>query len=163
MDKSPDTELLGSMRAVIRLARIAQQACEEAGLTLAQYRALNSAVSGEQRAYEIARYTAVSRPAVSALTNGMVRAGLIERSDTAGDGRGVLFSITEHGEGSLRRAEVLLVERITEVLGESSGALSALRALQVEAIEEALDDQADRDFGAGRRRAWTTSRRGKDD
>ncbi|MGW4030058.1 MarR family winged helix-turn-helix transcriptional regulator [Streptomyces sp. NPDC004838] len=156
MEKSPDTELLGSIRAVIRLARIAQQACEEAGLTLAQYRALNSAVSGEQRAYELARYTAVSRPAVSALTNGMVRSGLIERSDTAGDGRGVVFSITDHGVETLRRAEALLVGRIREVLGESGDAVSALSALRVEAIEAALDAQVDKDFGAGTGRAYAS-------
>jgi DNA-binding MarR family transcriptional regulator len=152
MEKNQDTELLGSIRTVIRLARIVQQACEEAGLTLAQYRALNSAVNGERRAYELARYTAVSRPAVSALTNGMVRAGLIERSDTAGDGRGVVFSITRHGVDTLRAAETLLVERIKDVLGTTGDALAALGALRVEEIEAALDAQADKDFGpAGRR------------
>ncbi|WP_329014175.1 MarR family winged helix-turn-helix transcriptional regulator [Streptomyces sp. NBC_00690] len=154
MEKSPDAELLGSIRTVIRLARIVQQACEEAGLTLAQYRALNSAVNGEQRAYELARYTAVSRPAVSALTNGMVRAGLIERSDAARDGRGVLFSITQHGVDTLRGAEDLLVERIKDVLGETGDALGAFRALRVDEIEAALDAQADKDFGPAGRRAW---------
>ncbi|MEV7287684.1 helix-turn-helix domain-containing protein [Streptomyces sp. NPDC093252] len=153
MEKSPDTELLGSIRTVIRLARIVQQACEEAGLTLAQYRALNSAVDGGQRAYELARYTAVSRPAVSALTNGMVRAGLIERSETAGDGRGVVFSITQHGVDTLRGAEGLLVQRIKDVLGETGDAVEAFRALRVEEIEAALDIQAEKDFGGGGRRA----------
>ncbi|MER7047127.1 MarR family winged helix-turn-helix transcriptional regulator [Streptomyces jumonjinensis] len=149
METTPDTELLGSIRAVIRLARIAQQACEEAGLTLAQFRALNSAAKGGQRAYELARSTAVSRPAVSALTNGMVRMGLIERGGSAEDGRGVLFSITDQGVETLHRAEELLVERVRKVLGESGdGAVRALSALRVDEIEAALDAQALRDFGA---------------
>ncbi|GLF98516.1 MarR family winged helix-turn-helix transcriptional regulator [Streptomyces yaizuensis] len=149
METSPDTELLDSIRAVIRLARIAQQACEEAGLTLAQYRALNSAVRGGQRAYELARHTSVSRPAISALTSGMVRLGLIERGGSADDGRGVVFSITDQGVETLRRAEGLLVERIRDVLGESGdGAVRALSALRVDEIEAALDARALRDFGA---------------
>ncbi|GII92470.1 MarR family winged helix-turn-helix transcriptional regulator [Sinosporangium siamense] len=148
MDKYSDTELLNSIRTVIRLARIAQQACEEAGLTMAQYRALTSAVAGRQRAYELAQYTAVSRPAISALTSGMVRDGLIERSGLASDGRGVVFDVTDQGLEMLRNAEHLLIERFEHVLGDATSALEVLDSL---ALEDALDQQADKDFGVQRR------------
>lgn len=144
MNTGPDTELLGAIRTVIRMARIAQQVCEAGGLTMPQFRALNSAAGGEQRAYELAEYAAVSRPAISALTNGMVKAGLIERSGTAADGRGVLFSITATGLETLRHVERLLVERFAEVLGDSRAALAALHSAE---LETALNTQRDKEFG----------------
>ncbi|MFK4731459.1 MarR family transcriptional regulator [Agromyces mediolanus] len=137
--------LLDSVRTVIRLARIAQQACEEAGLNLAQYRALNSARDAGRRAYELAQATAVTRPAVTSLTNGMVKAGLIARESSKTDGRGVVFVVTEYGSERLREAEALLLARFREVLGDAVGALEALDTIP---LELALDEQVDRDFGA---------------
>ncbi|MEV4893189.1 MarR family winged helix-turn-helix transcriptional regulator [Nonomuraea sp. NPDC050540] len=144
MDKGMDADLLAAVRTIVRLARIAQQACEEGGLTMPQYRALTSAAAGRQRAYELARYTAVSRPAISALTNGMVRSGLIERGGLASDGRGVVFDVTRHGHEVLDTVNRLLVERFQEVLGD---AREVLKVLNSEALEEALERQADKDFG----------------
>jgi DNA-binding MarR family transcriptional regulator len=142
-----DDQLLDPIRTVIRLSRIAQQVCEEAGLNLAQYRALNSAVEVGQRAYELAQATAVSRPAVTSLTGGMVRAGLIERTASPDDGRGVVFVITPLGLQRLRDAERMLVARFAEVLGDAAPALAAL---ETGALQAALDEQADRDFGRRR-------------
>ena len=139
-----DAELVDAIRTVIRLARIAQQACEEVGLTLPQYRALNSAVRGRRRSFELAQYSAVSRPAMSALTTGLERLGHFERRTAEADGRGVYFKLTKQGRATLDAAERLLAERFDEVLGD---ALPSLRALDTEAIEAALDRQADRDFG----------------
>ena len=142
-----DDDLLDPIRTVIRLSRIAQQVCEEAGLNLAQYRALHSAVAAGQRAYELAQATAVSRPAVTSLTNGMVKAGLIAREASPEDGRGVVFVITPLGEERLRTAERMLVERFAAVLGDAAPALAAL---QTAPLQAALDAQADRDFGRRR-------------
>ncbi|CCH28414.1 MarR family transcriptional regulator [Actinosynnema sp. NPDC047251] len=148
-DRDSDTRMLDAIRTVIRLARIAQQVCEDGGLTLAQYRALSSAALGHQRAYELARYAAVTRPAISALTSGMVKSGFIRRSGTADDGRGVLFSITDHGREVLDRVEGLLVRRFTDVLGNSGEALTLLHSTE---LEDAIDAQADREFGPSRTR-----------
>lgn len=144
MADDAERQLLDPIRTVIRLSRIAQQVCEEAGLTLAQYRALNSAVSAGRRAYELAQATAVSRPAVSSLTNGMVKAGLIARESSPEDGRGVVFVITDHGVERLREAERMLIARFAEVLGDAG---SALAALDTAPLQAALDEQADKDFG----------------
>ena len=140
-------DLLDPIRVVIRLSRIAQQVCEEAGLNLAQYRALNSAVSSGRRAYELAQATAVSRPAVSSLTNGMVKAGLIARESSPDDGRGVVFVITDFGLERLRTAERMLVDRFREVLGDAG---VALEQLDTGPLHAALDEQVERDFGKQR-------------
>jgi len=137
-------ELLDAVRTVIRLARIAQQACDEVGLTLPQYRALNSIVRGARRPFELARYSAVSRPAMSALTAGLERQGLAERHDDEADGRGVHFVMTSKGQQVFDEVEHLLVERFRQVLGTTE---ESLRNLDTIVLEAALDQQLDRDFG----------------
>jgi DNA-binding MarR family transcriptional regulator len=137
-------ELLDSIRTIIRLARIAQQTCDELGLTLPQYRALNHNVRGPHRAFELARYSAVSRPAMSALTSGLERMGLLERHDDEVDGRGVHFVTTEQGRQVFAEVEDRLVERFRAVLGPAE---QALRELDTVALETALERQTDRDFG----------------
>jgi len=139
------TDLTDSIRTVIRLARIAQQALDELGLSLPQYRALNAIVRGPQRAFELARYSAVSRPAMSALTTGLERQGWVERQVTTEDGRGVAFVATAAGRRQFERAEDLLRRRFATVLG---AATDALAALDTEALEAALDHQVERDFPA---------------
>lgn len=140
-------DLIDPIRAVIRLSRIAQQVCEEVGLNLAQYRALNSAIGAGTRAMALAQATAVSRPAVTSLTNGMIKAGLIAREASPDDGRGVVFVVTPLGREKLETAERRLVERFTEVLGDAAPALARL---ETAALQAALDEQADRDFGKRR-------------
>lgn len=135
--------LTDAIRTVIRLARIAQQALDEVGLSLPQYRALNAIVRGPQRAFELARYSAVSRPAMSALTTGLERQGWIEREAAPADGRGVSFVATDEGRRQFARAEDVLRRRFASVLGDATG---ALRALDTTALEAALDHQAERDF-----------------
>jgi DNA-binding MarR family transcriptional regulator len=137
-------KLSDAIRVVIRMARIAQQVCEEVGLTLPQYRALNSAARGRRRAFELARYSSVSRPAMSALTAGLERMGLFERSTAESDGRGVYFVASDRGLQALDEVERLLVQRFEEVLGP---AVERLGELDIAAIEAALDQQVERDFG----------------
>lgn len=144
MPEDDAADLLAAIRTTIRLARIAQQACEEAGLNLAQYRALTSARGAGRRAFELANATAVSRPALTSLMKGMERSGLIAREIVDDDGRGVLFVVTPLGAERLRHAELLLIERFTDTLRDARAALEALNTAPLDA---ALDAQADRDFG----------------
>ncbi len=138
-----DDELTDSIRMVIRLARIAQQACDEVGLSLPQYRALNAIVRGPQRAFELARYSAVSRPAMSALTSGLERQGWIERGTAPADGRGVSFVASDAGRARFAEAERLLRDRFAAVLGDATDALLAIDTVTIEA---ALDRQVEQDF-----------------
>jgi DNA-binding MarR family transcriptional regulator len=137
------SDLTDPIRTVIRLARIAQQALDEVGLTLPQFRALNAVVRGPQRAMDLARYSAVSRPAMSALTAGLEKQGWVERRSSTDDGRGVSFVATPAGWQQFEVAEEVLRQRFGAVLGDS---VSALLALDSDALEGALDRQAERDF-----------------
>jgi DNA-binding MarR family transcriptional regulator len=139
------TDLTDSIRTVIRLARIAQQALDEVGLTLPQYRALNAIVRGPQRAMDLARYSAVSRSAMSALTTGLEKQGWAERRTATEDGRGVTFVATDAGRAKFQAAERLLHAHVTAVLGDAT---DVLLALDTDVIEAALDRQVERDFPA---------------
>jgi DNA-binding MarR family transcriptional regulator len=142
--RGDDDGLLDAVRIVMRLARIIERCCDDVGLTMPQYRALNHAARGKRRSYELARFSAVSRAAMSALTTGMLKAGLLERNDAEGDGRGVEFGATRHGLDVLAALEDRLVARFVEVLGPAA---ASLKTLDVEAIEAALDREVDREFG----------------
>lgn len=142
-DPTDPADLTDAIRTVIRLARIAQQALDDVGLSLPQYRALNAVVRGPQRAFELARYSAVSRPAMSALTTGLERQGWIEREASPADRRGVSFVATDAGREQFARAEELLRGRFGTVLGDAT---VALQALDTDALEAALDQQAEQDF-----------------
>jgi DNA-binding MarR family transcriptional regulator len=81
---------------------------------------------------------------MSALTSGLERQGLVERTTAEADGRGVFFNPTKKGLETFSRAERLLAERFNDVLGDARG---TLKALDTSSIEAALDAQVDRDFG----------------
>lgn len=104
-----------------------------------QYRALKFA-RDKRRAYELADYSDVSRPAISALTTGLERAGLLERSHIEADGRAVYFITSKKGKDLFAKA--LLVRRFSEALGTAACAVETLSAADAELISAALDEAA---------------------
>ena len=146
MSAQQPNRLLGAIRTVIRLSRIAQQVCEQAGITLPQYRAMNKIAHLRRRAHEIATATAVSRPAVTALMAGLENAGLMKRAVVDADKRGFYFVATAKGRKVLAEVERNLVHRFAEILGDSADELRSLSTTG--AIEEALDKQNEREFGS---------------
>jgi DNA-binding MarR family transcriptional regulator len=144
MKEQRDERLVVAIRTVIRLSRIAQQVCEQMGLTLPQYRALSMSVRIKRRAHEIATYTAVSRPAIAALTAGLERLKLVEREVAESDKRGVYFVASAEGRKAVAEAEREMAIRFADVLGDS---VDVLNVLASPAFEKALDNQAEREFG----------------
>jgi DNA-binding MarR family transcriptional regulator len=142
---SLDEQLLDGIRTVIRLARIAQQTCEQTGLTLPQYRALNALAHQKRRAYDLASHSSISRPAVVALTAGLEKLNLLERAVAEYDGRGVYFTVSRKGQKALADANRLLVQRFAEILGDSK---QSLKMLDTVAIDQALDKQYEREQAA---------------
>ena len=98
-------EWIDGVRSLVRLSRVAQWECERTGITLPQYRALLNVSLGTRRASELADFAAVSRPAVTALVNGLVELGLLRRKAVPADGRGVPLVATAKGRRAVGRAE----------------------------------------------------------
>jgi DNA-binding MarR family transcriptional regulator len=105
-----------TIRLLARLARVAEQACQSTGISLPQYRLLDS-ISGEaQRASELAASVGVSRPTLTSLMDGLERGGMLRRAPVPNDRRGIQLVATEAGQAALRRAEAALARRMLELI-----------------------------------------------
>ena len=151
-------EWIDGVRSLVRLSRVAQWECERTGITLPQYRALLNVSLGTRRASELADFAAVSRPAVTALVNGLVELGLLRRKAVPADGRGVHLVATAKGRRAVARAESAMVTRLTGILGDRPETRAMLRELS--GLEGALDEDLVRDV-LGRRTAEKSSKPAK--
>jgi DNA-binding MarR family transcriptional regulator len=114
---APTTDTSGTgaaVRALARLARLLEHACEQ--LTLPQYRLLAMVASGDERATQLAGRLALSKPTVTAVVDGLVERGMLVRSEVAGDRRAVKLSLTPAGRTALAATEAAMSERLAGVL-----------------------------------------------
>lgn len=102
--------------AVAHLARQLEKALGEDGMTLAQYRVLAFLSQGERAASALAERLVVSRPSVTALVDGLVEQGWVERKPSAADRRRVLHELTPAGRRRLERATAVLADGIGSLL-----------------------------------------------
>ena len=122
-------------RILARLARIAEQACQSSGISLPQYRLLDSLGSGPLRASEVAAFVGVSRPTLTSLVDGLVRRNFIVRRPVASDRRGIVLERTQEGSIALQHAEKALLGSLTalvepEMRGQTDEVIAAVsRAL----------------------------------
>ncbi len=107
-------QLATAVRAVAILARQFDRTCQEAGLSLPQYRLLLYARIRPQRASELAERVAVRRPTLTAIVDGLVEAGLLRRASVEGDRRGIRLELTDQGRDKLVEVEGLLAQRLGE-------------------------------------------------
>jgi long-chain acyl-CoA synthetase len=106
---------VGGARAAAYLARVLEIALGEAGLSLAQYRLLCYLSRGSSAASPAARDLSTSRPSVTALVDGVVAKGLVERLPDPGDRRRITLALTPHGFGVLGRADAAITTRLATV------------------------------------------------
>lgn len=102
--------------AVAHLARHLEKALGEDGMTLAQYRVLAFLSHGESAASALAERLVVSRPSVTALVDGLVEQGWVERKVSEADRRCVLHELTADGRRRLERATAVLADGIGGLL-----------------------------------------------
>ena len=96
--------------------------------------------AGDAQASIMADHLAVSRPSVTAVVDGLVARGLVDRRHDNHDRRRVGHSITEEGRRLLDAADATLDQTLDEILDYSTGAAARRIALQgFAAWEEALD------------------------
>ncbi|MGH9105002.1 MAG: MarR family winged helix-turn-helix transcriptional regulator, partial [Acidimicrobiales bacterium] len=104
-------------RAAARLARLVEVALGEVELSLPQYRLLIYLDEGSVSAAKLADYLTVSRPSVTAVVDGLVARGLVERLRDAEDRRRVEHVITGAGRAALAAADASVDAKLEAVAG----------------------------------------------
>jgi long-chain acyl-CoA synthetase len=90
---------------VARLAKVLELAVAEADLSIPQYRMLILLADGSAAASELASKLDVSPPSVTALIDGLVARGLVQRRPAPADRRRVDHLLTAKGQAVLHDAD----------------------------------------------------------
>lgn len=103
-------------RAAARLAKAVENALAEVELTLPQYRMLGHLAAGSAAASALAGNLAVTRPSLTALADGLVAKGLVERCSRPGDRRRVDHLLTVDGRAALASGDEAVERRLADLL-----------------------------------------------
>jgi len=106
--------LASATRALAFAGRALERAAGD--MTLAQFRVLSLITWSPERAGDLARRAAVSRPSLTGLIDGLAARGWVERCSVQGDRRGVHLEVTEAGRHALLDAENRMVDALERVL-----------------------------------------------
>jgi long-chain acyl-CoA synthetase len=107
-------------RTVARLGRQIEIALAQVDLTTAQYRALVQLGEGAEASSSLAAKLAVSRPSVTAVVEGLVQRGLVDRRHSDTDRRRVSVSLTGPGRLVLAEADQVVTAKLAGLLAELS-------------------------------------------
>ena len=103
-------------RTVARLGRQVEVALARVDLTIAQYRVLTQLTEGAEASSSLAAKLAVSRPSITAVVEGLVERGLVDRRHSAADRRRVSVSLTPAGEQVVATADAAVGVKLGEML-----------------------------------------------
>jgi DNA-binding MarR family transcriptional regulator len=109
-----DDELRTAVRTMALVGRKLERAA--APLTLPQYRVLTLIAHAPERASRLAQRADVTKATLTGVIDALVTHGWIERSDVAGDRRGVSLALTLDGATVLEQAEAKMCAWLSEVL-----------------------------------------------
>jgi long-chain acyl-CoA synthetase len=101
-------------RAAARLSKVVEMALDEVGLSLPQYRLMVLLADGSSVATALARRLTVSRPSITALADGLVERGFVERVPDVRDRRCVTHSLTPAGHAALERGDAAIRARLED-------------------------------------------------
>ena len=104
-------------RAAAWLAKHVELALGEVGLSLSQYRVLGLLSEGSAISSAVAERLAVRPPSVSAMVDGLVGRGLIERRHNDDDRRTVSLVLTVTGHRVLADADAAVDARLADLAG----------------------------------------------
>jgi|SoiMethySBSTD1v2_1073268.scaffolds.fasta_scaffold1819923_2 DNA-binding MarR family transcriptional regulator len=132
-------------RAVARLSKVVERALEEVDLSLPQYRLMVLLVDGSAVATALARRLTVSRPSITALADGLVLRGFVERVPDVRDRRCVTHSLTPAGHAALERGDAAIRGRLEGTVAhlparQRKAAIDGL-GLWLEALDAAREAQ----------------------
>jgi DNA-binding MarR family transcriptional regulator len=138
-------------RVAAWLSKRVEVALSQVELTLPQYRVLGILAEGSAAASGLADRLAVRRPSITALIDGLVARGLVDRRQEDTDRRRVELRLTPEGAGTLARADAAVDEYLITLAGHlpDKEEAMALRSLElwaramVEARQEARQGTGD--------------------
>jgi long-chain acyl-CoA synthetase len=103
-------------RVLARLARHVETSLATLDLSLPQYRVLGFLSAGEAASSRLAEKLAVSPPSITAVVDGLVAKGLVERRSDPNDRRRLPLALTEKGAVALVHADAAVHDRVELVL-----------------------------------------------
>jgi long-chain acyl-CoA synthetase len=118
--------ITGAARAVARLAKQVELALAPLDLSLPQYRVLALLGEGSTASSVLARRLAVSPPSVTAVVDGLVGRGLVERRPDPEDRRRLTLLLTRDGTTLLAAADAAAEAALDEISAFSDDALTGL-------------------------------------
>lgn len=126
--------VLGSYgRVAAWLSKRVEVALGTVDLTLPQFRVLSILAEGSSAASGLADRLAVRRPSITALIDGLVARGLVDRRQEEDDRRKVALRLTDEGERILGEADRAVDEYIASLAGylPTKEEAMALRSLEL--------------------------------
>jgi long-chain acyl-CoA synthetase len=122
---------------VARLGRHVELALSQVDLTIAQYRALVQLDVGAEAPTSLAAQLAVTKPSITAVVEGLLQRGLVDRTASVEDRRRVSVDLTGEGRRVLALADQAVADRLGTVLAEVDDRQTALAGL--ESWRQAID------------------------
>jgi long-chain acyl-CoA synthetase len=133
-------ESIGLGRVAARLAKQVERALAELGLSVPQYRVLANLAEGPSAASALAERLIVSRPSVTAIADGLVERGLVERRATPADRRAVIHVLTDRGFEVLASADEAIERRLHGLAANLTDAERRRAFAGLQAWQKALDE-----------------------
>jgi long-chain acyl-CoA synthetase len=126
-------------RVLARLGRQLELGLASVDLSLSQYRMLGFLIEGEGAAARLAEKLAVSPPSVTAMVDGLIARGIVERRPDDTDRRRHQLTVTAAGRRLLASADAAVEEKLG-VLFDHLGAADAASARgSIQLWKRALD------------------------
>ena len=132
-------------RAAARLARQVTVPLADRDLSLPQYRVLAFLAEGGAAPSDLAGKLAVSRPSVTALMDGLVNRGLVERHRDPDDGRRAHHMLTGAGRAELDAADQVVAQRLIELARHLTDEESKVAIRGLELISKAIRSHREAD------------------
>ena len=126
--------------SIIGLGRSIELVVNRTGLTATRFRALSLIATGQTSGTVLAKFLAVQPPTVTAVMNGLVEDGLVDRVRSETDRRRVDYELTAAGEAALDEAYDAVDTRLEAIVGhlpDAEDRSGAVRGLDL--WREALD------------------------
>ncbi len=139
-------DLRSAARTLALVARVLERAAGD--LTLAQYRVLTLVAAGDERASRLALRLAVGKPTVTAVVDGLVERGHLERRAVPDDRRATRLVLTESGRDALDVAEIEMARRLGRLVDRAEdrsallAGIAAMRAALETLVRERLVAEA---------------------